>query len=238
MDRFEDFDDNSTLTTLSQKLKTKVLSLAQKNLSDWGEGKVDLVGYGLGGLVAERYLLDNPADHHVRRLVTIGTPFKGTGRMDFAAFTLSNSPLGKWLAQKYPQGWQDIVSPSFNAIHAATKSLADGFPDKTPPSDVAYYALAGNIEATYQQPLFHFQINKREDLGDLLIPFDGPSPGWIPSDNFYSFPQPVKFTGSVVQSSSSVSLPFNTETDISPSLHGNLTQNPQIISRIKELLTK
>lgn len=238
VDRFDDFDDNLTLTTLSQKLKTRVLALTQKSLSDWGEGKVDLVGYGLGGLVAERYLLDNPSEHHVRRLVTVGTPFKGTNRLDFAAFTLSTSPLGKWLMQKYPQGWNNIVSSSFNVNNVATKSLADGFPDRTPPSDVAYYSIAGNIQATYRQPLFHFQINKREDLGDLLIPSDSPSPGWIPSDNFYHFSQPVKFTGSMVQSSSSVSLPFNTETDISASLHGKLLTNSLVVNKVVEILKR
>jgi hypothetical protein len=34
----------------------------------------------MGGLVARRYLIDNPSSHHVARLITIATPFYGAAR--------------------------------------------------------------------------------------------------------------------------------------------------------------
>lgn len=54
-----------------------------------GASQVDIVAHGLGGLAAAWYLKRLDGDAHVRRLVTLGTPWRGT-RM--AAFT--RGPLG------------------------------------------------------------------------------------------------------------------------------------------------
>jgi pimeloyl-ACP methyl ester carboxylesterase len=42
--------------------------------------RVDIIAHSMGGLVARRYLIDNPSSHHVARLITIATPFYGTAR--------------------------------------------------------------------------------------------------------------------------------------------------------------
>jgi pimeloyl-ACP methyl ester carboxylesterase len=38
---------------------------------------IDIVAHSQGGLVARRYILDNAADHHVKKLITIATPWLG-----------------------------------------------------------------------------------------------------------------------------------------------------------------
>lgn len=51
---------------------------------------VVLVGFSMGGLTARQYLVTHPGDHHVRHLVTIGTPHLGS--------PLANEyDLAKWL---------------------------------------------------------------------------------------------------------------------------------------------
>jgi pimeloyl-ACP methyl ester carboxylesterase len=42
--------------------------------------RVDIIAHSMGGLVARRYLIDNPSSHHVARLITIATPFYGAAR--------------------------------------------------------------------------------------------------------------------------------------------------------------
>ena len=42
--------------------------------------KVDLVAHSMGGLLARRYIIGNPTDHDVRKMVTIATPFLGAPR--------------------------------------------------------------------------------------------------------------------------------------------------------------
>jgi pimeloyl-ACP methyl ester carboxylesterase len=43
-----------------------------------GADRVILIGYSMGGLAARAYLVGHAGDHHVRRLVTIGTPHLGS----------------------------------------------------------------------------------------------------------------------------------------------------------------
>ncbi len=42
--------------------------------------KVDIVAHSMGGLLARRYIISNTANHSVRKLVTIATPFLGAPR--------------------------------------------------------------------------------------------------------------------------------------------------------------
>lgn len=41
-------------------------------------GKVDVVGHSMGGLIVSGYLAKYPAEHRVRKVVTLGTPFRGS----------------------------------------------------------------------------------------------------------------------------------------------------------------
>jgi len=43
-----------------------------------GADRVILIGYSMGGLAARSYLVENLRDHHVKRLITIGTPHDGS----------------------------------------------------------------------------------------------------------------------------------------------------------------
>lgn len=43
-----------------------------------GADRVILIGYSMGGLAARSYLVDRIRDHHVKRLITIGTPHDGS----------------------------------------------------------------------------------------------------------------------------------------------------------------
>jgi len=39
--------------------------------------KVDILAHSMGGMVAQRYVMDNSSAHHVNKLITIGTPWLG-----------------------------------------------------------------------------------------------------------------------------------------------------------------
>ena len=43
-----------------------------------GADRVILIGYSMGGLAARTYLVEHLRDHHVKRLITIGTPHDGS----------------------------------------------------------------------------------------------------------------------------------------------------------------
>lgn len=62
-----------------------------------GAEKVDVVGFSMGGVVAAWYVSHGPGKEHVRRLVTIGSPWKGT-RIANQAMT----PVGRQLRHESP----------------------------------------------------------------------------------------------------------------------------------------
>ncbi len=39
--------------------------------------KVDIVAHSMGGLVARRHIVNNPGSHHIRKLISVGSPFLG-----------------------------------------------------------------------------------------------------------------------------------------------------------------
>jgi pimeloyl-ACP methyl ester carboxylesterase len=49
--------------------------------------QVNLVTHSMGGLVARRYLLDHPTDHHVNALITFAAPWLGAGKLGWVMET-------------------------------------------------------------------------------------------------------------------------------------------------------
>jgi pimeloyl-ACP methyl ester carboxylesterase len=89
--------------------------------------KVDIVAHSMGGLIARRFIIDNPGK--VKRLITIATPFlgsakplyqmiygtTGTGFMDDVTWALFNSELKDMLAY-YPGIHELMATRSYFAL--------------------------------------------------------------------------------------------------------------------------
>jgi murein DD-endopeptidase MepM/ murein hydrolase activator NlpD/pimeloyl-ACP methyl ester carboxylesterase len=80
--------------------------------------KVDIIAHSMGGLVARRYILNNPGTHYVDRMVTLGTPWLGapkvinvmeTGDYDWKSINLIiANPILKAIAP-YIKGAQELI---------------------------------------------------------------------------------------------------------------------------------
>ncbi|RLT45300.1 MAG: alpha/beta fold hydrolase [Chloroflexi bacterium] len=49
--------------------------------SYYPDSQINIIAHSMGGLVSRRYILDNPQDHHVDKLITIGTPWLGAPKI-------------------------------------------------------------------------------------------------------------------------------------------------------------
>ena len=49
--------------------------------------EVSIVAHSMGSLLSRRYILDNPGDHHVKALITIGGPFLGAPKLIYVLET-------------------------------------------------------------------------------------------------------------------------------------------------------
>lgn len=86
------------------------------------ESKINLLAHSMGGLISRRYILDNPNDHEVDRLITIGTPWLGAPKLlhvletgEFIKFGPINIAAGPKI--KY-------IAPSLIAAHQLVPSRA------------------------------------------------------------------------------------------------------------------
>ncbi len=242
-----DYDESQNISTLALKLQDEVTALSNLSFSDWGDGQVDLVGYGLGGLIAERYLRDHPNDHHVRRFVAVAVPFKGTPLLNWSNYTGTVVRLGSWLNKKFTNGSRDLLGAAngFNTSTTAVSQMADDnsyIKNKDVvalPADVSVYSVRGSLPATYTQALFHFTATRQEDLGDLFVPGASAQPTWIPAANqkIFSEATDLGFTANLTKDSHGARVGFSgPETNNLNFLHGKLLDVPAVRSAIKAYL--
>jgi len=161
--------------------------------------KVNLVCHSMGGLVARKYLADNIKDHHVSKLILIGTPNKGSSALMFdwvpaglmvggvSAFMLSGNPaflsasvvgIG-WDAISYSRGVK-ILSPAANAMKPGSKFLND-LNSKNMPTDVEYTVILCTAN-----DLMHVTANRMLGYadGDGAVPLDSQSLKYAGIPNF------------------------------------------------------
>jgi hypothetical protein len=85
--------------------------------------KVNIVAHSMGGILARRYILDNPQSHSVSRLITVGTPWLGAPK---AIYTLET---GKFFSNPFtPLTQQPAESTLDFALSNTLKALIEFFP--------------------------------------------------------------------------------------------------------------
>jgi len=94
-----------------------------------GAEQIDIVGFSMGGLVAGWYVQHLDGAPHVRRLVTIGTPWRGTKMSVFGRNAVARD--GAWRAPildgltPVPVGTLSIWSPEDPLVVPATSAAPD-----------------------------------------------------------------------------------------------------------------
>ncbi|MDA1338356.1 MAG: hypothetical protein O2871_03240, partial [bacterium] len=77
------YDYQGRIENISAGMNQLVPFLADEHKFYGGDGKVDIVAYSLGGIVARNYLNNNSENHHVRKLITIASPHKGVDWLNY-----------------------------------------------------------------------------------------------------------------------------------------------------------
>lgn len=91
------------------------------------DSKVNILAHSMGGLLARRYIINNPTDHHVNKMVTIGSPWLGAPKaidvLKTGNFGLSpivwNSTIRR--LGEFFKGMHELL-PSRTYFDAATRS--------------------------------------------------------------------------------------------------------------------
>ena len=127
-----------------------------------GANRVTLVGYSMGGIASRQYLVKHSRDHHVQRLITIGTPHLGS---PFARVYSIKSGIKNSLADSPNPVSEAVLRAALRAVEACETDMpfdapamrdlippdnAGNFLDrlgKAPhPQDVEYVSVVGNVD--------------------------------------------------------------------------------------------
>jgi pimeloyl-ACP methyl ester carboxylesterase len=155
--------------------------LSAQHQAAGGDGRVDLLGYSLGGVVARQYLASHKTSHKVRKLITIGSPHKGSWVLGVDE-AVENTPLvGPWLERRVARRIVDAVNRGkTQKLDVRSVAVEQIYPDseflegysginRNPPQDVEYATFYGDIHAAVRRKLFHWTLEQKVSIGDGLI---------------------------------------------------------------------
>lgn len=248
------YDYQGDIVKISSNMKNDVEELSQLSFSNKGDGKVDLVGYSLGGLIAREYLHENPADNKIRKLITVGTPHRGVYLLwlDKIADVFPDSPLliRTQLHQLVNQGiWSYLGSENRQSPDLNSDAVQEVRPDseflvglnnltmivKHP----SYYTLYGDIDASIGFQVFIYKFSYKMSLGDLMVlPNSAAGIPYSPTSR-YSFSDAEDFSVGVsgdTQNGFGFSIDLLTMKDENYK-HTKLLKQAQIQSTIVDILT-
>lgn len=250
------YDYQGDVTKISADLESYVNALSQKHIADGGDGKVDLVGFSLGGLVARQYLNTHSADHKIRKVITIATPHEGAyiftperwfdlipfaGNYLKRAFNvfMENTVLAFVNFLDASGQPKDLDSPAIQQIVPGSNFLAilNSLFWTTPEPE--YETLYGDIDAEFRQKIFFFTLKKRFSIGDGFIKAESATsiPAEIVGEYGYSDPAVLNIkTAKTISGAYEYVLDTPSISDLS-AWHGRLVTRSDVVQKVIELLT-
>ena len=176
---------------VSRGLLETINRLSKENLEAGGNGKVDLVGFSLGGIVIRQYFantigdLDTTEDdyeHNIGKAILIATPNKGSLIMTLDqginAFPIVGPLIEDALVDTAETAWKLLgVEQPKHANSWAALQVTPGSalltnldnPDLLP-EEVEYYTIGSNMKARRGGVLYGFENwTEYAELGDLVV---------------------------------------------------------------------
>lgn len=140
----------------------------QRQMKRYGFEKVHIVAHSKGGLVALYWLLKHGGAKYCDKLITMGTPFKGSWLTYLAIFT----PLGFF----WKDVWQMRPGSSFLRNLNATEVPRNlqihclySREDKVAVDKAGIFPATSNVTAVPMHHLSHFQFLARRDVANAIV---------------------------------------------------------------------
>ena len=201
------YDYQGDVDGISLGLPSLVKSLSEVHKDNGGDGKVDIVGFSLGGLVARSYFGNSSFDNKVGRFIDLATPHQGSWIADLG-FAVKNIPgVGppiksaltkiatalRNVAEKNDQPLDFDNAPAAQQLNKDSNFLKSiNKSEKFPSSINDISLLYGDVDLKFCHKIFHMKWCKTIPVGDILMSTESAStiPGATPK--LYPFKQTVE----------------------------------------------
>ncbi len=180
-----DYNYQGKIEDISSNLHFDVERLSNESLLAGGSGKVDLIGYSLGGLIARHYILEKTGypgtqnldvDTKINKVIFIASPINGSGILEWIYNFKANHPsLGQTFINTINitlSEWQneeiDITKDIGTQLNSEAYYLKSLNTFLLPPN-IKFYRNYANIKAIYGYKIFDVEITNELDLGDTVV---------------------------------------------------------------------
>lgn len=249
-----EYDYQGDIREIENDLPDLVNQLADEYVSDSGNcqnGCVDLAGFSLGGMVARQYLNEHPFDHKVRKLVTIGSPHRGSFILEpldwLENLHLENTFIGEALVGFAEDRANNLRNPDDEPISADSPAVQQIRPSSTflaglnnfisAPSQTEL--LYGNIDARLKQELFFFELEKEFSVGDGLISVDSATGAPFQDKKLTEFSDPKALDIDVMLTREGDGFSLELDT-LGPEdrrfYHEDLIKQPEVVDKVFDIL--
>lgn len=235
---------------IGSRLPSLIDQASSQSLSMGGDGKVDILGFSMGGVVGRQGLVASPSVAlKVNKFINIGVPNLGSyiaaffgsenyldpnpvGMLGFA----KNAILSKVL-EIFKGGEQPL---SLNSLAAQQLTVGSGFLEnlnfQTLPGNVKTYAIHSNEKITLKQKIFFLELNAELELGDLVV--DKSSGSTIPGSSAlsYRYEEQPQVDVHLLRGAFASEYNFVGDPRGMKYFHNNLLTQPDVRSRILEIL--
>lgn len=184
----QNYDYQGKIEDISTNMHTVVSQLANESQLAGGDGKVDIVAYSLGGLVARHYILEKTGfpgeqnlnvDHKIGKLILIASPVNGSSYLQKINQLETNSLERKILTE--------LLNKSINVVREEKVDIRDDIGKQlyfsSPylkdvnnsylPKDIEYFRSYVNLIFSLDYSLFGKTFSKSLEVGDgVIFPVD------------------------------------------------------------------
>ncbi|MBU0708349.1 alpha/beta fold hydrolase [Patescibacteria group bacterium] len=171
------YDSQADVRLISADLDEQVNTLSQLSLEEGGSGKVDLVGFSLGGIIA-RYYLNQHGEEKVDDLVTIGSPHLGAEILHFEDWIEMIPWFGVPLRKAFGIAFHsffdsvgytppDPNSPAAQQVRPSSQFIEDL--NTSTYVSVDGYTGAGDIDVKLNFRFFFWDLTRKFSIGDGLM---------------------------------------------------------------------
>ncbi len=253
---FKTFNFSDTLPYNYQgeitEIGSKLPSVIDQLSSISPDGKVDIVGFSMGGVVGRQGLVANPsAASKVRNFISIGVPNLGSYLVTFFAgdtsklsktsglFTLARNFLLSRVVEIFRGGNQplDANSAAVQELRIGS-SFLNALNAQPLPRSIQTYSLFGDENIVLRQKLFFLDLHKEFGLGDLVVDRSsaGTIPGTIPDQ--FAYAESPQVDVHLLRSTFAAEYNFVGNPQGMKYFHNNLLSQPEIKNKILEILNR